>query len=207
MGNNNYPQKTIKAIEMAEPSIKFKKALMANDQSLRERILWNLMGWLMKQVPHDPMAAACHQWIQSIHSYNAQHLSKKDLNAHCIWDTASNHDKCISFQEIVKAKLSVPQTNIKELVEHPEKTKRKPIPKKIRGEVWTKHFGDSTNGFCYCCKTPLNCFEDWHAGHIIAQSRGGTDTADNLRPVCGSCNLSMGSESMDEFKARCYPGV
>lgn len=83
--------------------------------------------------------------------------------------------------------------------------KRKAIPKKIRGEAWKIQFGDSTKGACFCCKKLLDVFDDWHAGHIVSHTNGGKDTADNLRPVCGSCNLSMGTENMDAFKARCYP--
>jgi 5-methylcytosine-specific restriction endonuclease McrA len=82
---------------------------------------------------------------------------------------------------------------------------RKAIPKKIRGEAWIKQFGDSTKGSCFCCKVEFGIFDNWHAGHIIAHSNGGKDTADNLRPICGSCNQSMGTENMDAFKARCYP--
>ena len=90
---------------------------------------------------------------------------------------------------------------IKDLTAEP----RKAIPKKIRGEAWKIQFGGSTNGSCFCCKKELDVFDDWHAGHIISHSNGGTDTALNLRPVCGSCNLSMGTENMDTFKSRCYP--
>ncbi len=82
---------------------------------------------------------------------------------------------------------------------------RKAIPKKIRGEAWKIQFGESTKGSCFCCKKELDVFDDWHAGHIVSHSNNGTDTAINLRPVCGSCNLSMGTENMDAFKARCYP--
>jgi hypothetical protein len=82
---------------------------------------------------------------------------------------------------------------------------RKAIPKKIRGEAWKAHFGSSTEGSCYCCRKELDIFDDWHAGHIVPSARGGPDTADNLRPLCGSCNLAMGTEHMDAFKARCYP--
>jgi len=82
---------------------------------------------------------------------------------------------------------------------------RKTIPKKIRGEAWKLQFGDSTKGACFCCKKELDVFDDWHAGHIVSHAEGGTDTASNLRPLCGSCNLSMGTENMDVFKARCYP--
>ena len=86
-----------------------------------------------------------------------------------------------------------------------QKQPRKTIPKKIRGIAWKIQFGDSTKGSCFCCKKELDVFDDWHAGHIVSHSNNGTDTADNLRPVCGSCNLSMGTENMDAFKARCYP--
>ena len=82
---------------------------------------------------------------------------------------------------------------------------RKSIPKKIRAEVWRAHFGRSTDGFCVCCRAPLGILDEWQAGHIIAHNHGGADTADNLKPVCASCNRSMGTESMTAFVARCYP--
>ena len=83
--------------------------------------------------------------------------------------------------------------------------KRKAIPRKIRGEAWKLQFGNSVKGSCYCCKKEFDVFDDWHAGHIVSSSNGGPDTANNLRPVCGSCNLSMGTSNMDAFKARYYP--
>jgi len=82
---------------------------------------------------------------------------------------------------------------------------RRAIPKKIRGEAWKIQFGESTKGFCFCCKKGLDIFDSWHAGHIVSHVNGGSDTAVNLRPVCASCNLSMGTENMDVFKARYYP--
>ena len=66
-------------------------------------------------------------------------------------------------------------------------------------------FGDSMKGQYYCCKKELDAFDTWHTGHIIAVCNGGKDIATNLGPTCGSCNLSMGTENMDDFKARCYP--
>jgi len=96
------------------------------------------------------------------------------------------------------------QSPLKSEVGH-SKHIRKAIPKKIRGEAWIRHFGDSTKGSCYCCKIAFGIFDNWHAGHIIARSNGGKDTSDNLRPICGSCNQSMGTENMDAFKSRYYP--
>jgi len=75
----------------------------------------------------------------------------------------------------------------------------------LRAEVWRAHFGRSTDGFCVCCRTPLGVLDEWQAGHIIPHAHGGADTANNLKPVCASCNRSMGTEAMTAFAARCYP--
>jgi len=80
----------------------------------------------------------------------------------------------------------------------------KDIPREMLAEVWKAHFGYSTQGSCFSCKKPLDVFS-WEAGYVVAHARGGKKTADNLRPVCVSCNRSMGTENMDAFKARCYP--
>jgi len=45
----------------------------------------------------------------------------------------------------------------------------------------------------------MNNFE---CGHIIAHSKGGPTTLDNLRAICGSCNRNMSSENMDNFAMR-----
>ena len=47
-------------------------------------------------------------------------------------------------------------------------------------------------------KISKNNFE---AGHIIAESKGGETTLDNLRPICKSCNSSMGSKSWSEYES------
>lgn len=71
-------------------------------------------------------------------------------------------------------------------------------------KAWKLQFGNSVKGSCYCYFSKKE-FDFWHAGHIVSSSNGGPDTANNLRPVCGSCNLSMGTYNMDDFKARYYP--
>lgn len=84
-------------------------------------------------------------------------------------------------------------------------TKRKPVPKQIREQLWIKHFGNTFNGKCYCCKKEFNFTGSWEAGHIIASANGGLDVIDNLSPICLPCNRSMGTEHLYEFKKRCYP--
>jgi hypothetical protein len=189
---------------MTTPSIKFKKLLCSNDQNTRSQILQPLLSWLIKQIQTDQKASACYNSIQEAYQVNSW-ADNKAFKEHYLWYSMSNHDDCISFQEIVKAKLCVPKSNVSIIIKNPNPEPRKSIPKKIRGETWTNHFGTSTKGSCYCCKKVLDAFDDWHAGHIISHSNGGSDTAQNLRPICGSCNLSMGTENIDEFKLRCYP--
>jgi len=122
--------------------------------------------------------------------------------------TGCNASPCIAqcpVQHALAQRKEVSLNTIIQVTKPHVNKPRKAIPKKIRGEAWKIQFGDSTKGSCFCCKKELDVFDHWHAGHIIAHSNGGTDTAVNLRPLCGSCNLSMGTENMDAFKARCYP--
>jgi 5-methylcytosine-specific restriction endonuclease McrA len=41
--------------------------------------------------------------------------------------------------------------------------------------------------------------DDSHIDHIRPKSRGGTNHAFNMIPVCKSCNLSKGAKGIDEF--------
>jgi len=84
-----------------------------------------------------------------------------------------------------------------------EKTtkKKKSIPKKIKELVWNNLIGhDIATSMCTCCeKTPIKNTE-FHCGHVIAEANGGTLDITNLRPICAGCNLSMGTQNMDDFK-------
>ena len=45
---------------------------------------------------------------------------------------------------------------------------------------------------CYInwCENEINVF-DFHVGHDIQESKGGTLDINNLKPICARCNLSM----------------
>lgn len=205
---------------MAGPSIKFKKLLFTYEQHDRGQILFKLSNWLMKQQSEDPQAGRLSSIMQMLCNSNG-YKTKADFTNDSDWIMMQSYDTCVSLEAIVKAKLAIPVKKIKEEKKPKQKQEeqkeqkeqkepkeqRKAIPKKIRGEAWRMAFGDSMKGQCYCCKKELDAFDTWHAGHIIAVSNGGKDIASNLRPTCGSCNLSMGTENMDDFKARCYPDM
>ena len=66
------------------------------------------------------------------------------------------------------------------------------IPKALREQVWIGVFGKTFEHKCYIkwCKNTINVF-DFHVGHDIPESKGGTLTIDNLKPLCSRCNSSM----------------
>ena len=78
----------------------------------------------------------------------------------------------------------------------------KPLPKAIRYALWNSVFGERVgSGPCSCCEREITQ-QTFEAGHVVAQSRGGSDSISNLRPICGPCNRSMGSTNMDEYIGR-----
>lgn len=189
---------------MNTPSFIFKKMVCRQNKDDRQRILGLIKDWLMRQISVEPGAKACYDSIQEAYMVNTW-ADNKAFKEHYLWNMMPNHDSCVSFQEIVKAK-GVPQKNIAVAIRHANAPPRRSIPKKIRDAAWDNQFGTTAReGACYCCKTPLNLTGTWEAGHIVSHADGGPDTADNLRPICVSCNRSMGTENMDAFKARCYP--
>jgi hypothetical protein len=84
---------------------------------------------------------------------------------------------------------------------------RKSIPKKLREMLWASYFSESETGSCFCCGSSIHKSENYHACHLIAHKRGGSDCLPNLRPGCRDCNLSMGTQDMREYKKQFYPEV
>ena len=69
------------------------------------------------------------------------------------------------------------------------------IPKRVRELVWTTHNGETFTNKCFVtwCENKINVF-NFQVGHDIPESKGGTLEIDNLKPICGNCNLSMGNK-------------
>lgn len=82
--------------------------------------------------------------------------------------------------------------------------KKSAIPIELRKQVVKNYFGDKSTSACVCCDSPLNIL-DAHCGHIVAEFNGGATTADNLVPVCQSCNSSMKTMNLYEFRDKYYP--
>jgi len=73
-----------------------------------------------------------------------------------------------------------------------------------RQQVWLQYVGAIFSKKCSTpwCKNVMTVF-DFHVGHNIPESKGGSHAMTNLRPVCKACNLSMGAlHSIDSWNRR-----
>lgn len=115
-------------------------------------------------------------------------------------DKIYNHMK--EFMEYFMPKLNTKQvenTKCKTTKPPVKKTTKKKIPAALRNAVWNESNGaESKVGSCYVCKEVIT-FSSFHSGHVQAEANGGDITLDNLKPICGLCNSSMGKMNMDDF--------
>lgn len=80
------------------------------------------------------------------------------------------------------------------------------ITKNLKKIVWRETNKDSITGSCYCCGEKIE-FDNFECGHIIPVSKGGEQTAVNMKPLCSYCNLNMGSMNLEEYKRRLHSQV
>lgn len=66
------------------------------------------------------------------------------------------------------------------------------LPKALREQIWLHYIGKKYSSKCLIkwCNNEINVF-DFHIGHNVPASKGGTICMDNLLPICARCNLSM----------------
>ena len=70
----------------------------------------------------------------------------------------------------------------------------------LRKSVWKLFIGNKIESKCICCgERDISLLGEWECGHICASSMGGSTDIHNLRPICGSCNRSMGKENMKTY--------
>jgi hypothetical protein len=83
------------------------------------------------------------------------------------------------------------------------KKKKEKIPSAVRKIVWNTYIGKDKNvGKCLCCDAEDISSTNFECGHIKSEKNGGEVNVENLRPICGHCNKSIGGNNMDEFMTR-----
>jgi hypothetical protein len=69
-------------------------------------------------------------------------------------------------------------------------------PPRLR--LWVARFGARFEVPCpVCSENKISLYTSWHEGHDVAACKGGTKQLSNLIPICGNCNLTMGTKSFD----------
>ena len=77
------------------------------------------------------------------------------------------------------------------------------VPKIHKSLVWNEYIGlDIGRTKCLCCNMNDINILNFHMGHVIAKSKGGSMRVENMRPICSQCNLSMRNENMIDFMKR-----
>jgi 5-methylcytosine-specific restriction endonuclease McrA len=100
--------------------------------------------------------------------------------------------------EIKQEVVEIKQEPI-EVKQEPKKIK-KSLPTAVKDCIWNYYIGQHINLHkCFCCKKNMIKIDDFHAGHVVAEAQGGGDNIDNLRPICSSCNSSMGKRDMIDY--------
>ncbi len=88
----------------------------------------------------------------------------------------------------------------------PISKKKETIPASLKCSVWDTYIGkEKGEGNCYCCRRKNIRQNEFQAGHVIPEHHGGPTTLDNLRPICASCNQSMGTRNMNSFSIKYFP--
>lgn len=79
--------------------------------------------------------------------------------------------------------------------------KKQKVTHALKVNVWDRYVGDTIGKTkCHCCQNVDITQHNFHCGHVQAEALGGTLHIDNLRPICGVCNNSMGTQNMFEFQ-------
>ena len=120
---------------------------------------------------------------------NRRYYERRKLNK----DNSSEDDEILIVKEDIKP-------IIKPIIKQDIKKHKKVIPQVIRKIVWNKYIGlKNSIGKCLCCNAEEISIYNYECGHVISEFNGGDIIIQNLRPICGHCNRSVGSCNMDEF--------
>ncbi len=81
-----------------------------------------------------------------------------------------------------------------------KKNQKDKIYGNLRHSVWNDYIGREKGvGYCFCCNNEQISRTNFECGHIQAESKGGETTLQNLRPICSSCNKSVGTQNMETY--------
>jgi hypothetical protein len=99
----------------------------------------------------------------------------------------------------IQVSEAIPETSETETQKIKKRVPKETIPIAVKNTLWNLYFQNNINGVCQCCKHEVISKNNFDCGHIVSEKEGGLVSLDNLRPICRSCNSSMGTLNMDVF--------
>lgn len=112
-----------------------------------------------------------------------------------------NDMRVVQLEQLIRAQMHANQSVLIEpSSSHNKKKKKRKIKAALRFACWRTYAGqDVAKTKCFCCRVSEITFSNFHCGHIVSHADGGLATLSNLRPICATCNGSMGRTNMKEF--------
>lgn len=190
----------------------------ANDKSLQIFQLTYFYNKIFSKISedfdnYDKEVQLYNSHINKLDSNEQRSLRSLNLNKHSFqWYTHLEFSPNMSDETYIHMKEfieyfmprlnteSVEKVKCNKINKEPQKrSRKKKIPAALRNAVWNECNGsESKVGSCYVCKEMIT-FSSFHSGHVQAEANGGDITLDNLKPICGLCNSSMGKMNMEDF--------
>jgi hypothetical protein len=169
---------------------------------------------LLKDI--DRLGESMHQLITLLETSKDPEPEKGSASAHPIVPKKSN--PTLQIQEVKEAKeVKEPWNEHLDLLakftgqilanmKAPQKGgAKKRIPAALRKQVWNNYIGAAKGqALCLVCKHNTIDKLGFEAGHVVPECLGGPTTLENLRPICGDCNRSMGSQHMNSYSMQYY---
>tara|TARA_R110000765_G_scaffold151880_1_gene254517 strand:+ start:225 stop:530 length:306 start_codon:yes stop_codon:yes gene_type:complete len=101
----------------------------------------------------------------------------------------------------------MPSIDRKSLRSYKPNQRKKKIPSALKEQLWIQKCGKVFETECHIhwCVNMINVF-NYHVGHDIPESMGGSLKISNLVPICDRCNFSMSNNySIKKWNKICHP--
>jgi 5-methylcytosine-specific restriction endonuclease McrA len=116
-----------------------------------------------------------------------------------ISDTGKRLRRTVSSKDREAAEAKLQAINTTRWVKPPTRAELMAEARKLgthTGKEWGKKVAATKN--CRYCKTKLNMF-NMVKDHMIAVESGGSDSIDNIQPICWECNSAKSTTPPDEY--------
>ena len=174
-------------------------------QDINPIYLHNSLVWFCFKVP-DQIFNELHTIYVTHLNYLHQQIENKNIL------TTNLHQCNIKISNKRQTKKSIMQQPISltsndetepmdiDMIIEKKKYKKTTIPPALRKKVWNKWIGETIGkAKCLCCNHNYILQCEFSCGHVQSEFFGGKTELDNLKPICKSCNSSIGVKHMDEY--------